>query len=330
MMDRRAFNGVLAGGLLLTPMVVNAQPSGKIYSIGWLDLAGGAGSLAMLDALRDGLRSLGWIEGQNVTIEARFADGSQDRLAALADELIALKVDVIVTASTRAAQAAKKATAAIPIVMAGASDPVALGLVRSLAAPGENVTGLTHNPGAGFPPKMVQLLQEAAPGLARLAVLWGGPTIADEAQMMGAIRAGAPGLGLVVVDGQAREASEIPKALAAIARQRPDGLLAFPTTQNSSRFRAIAEFALANRLPSISGDSRFVTAGGLMSYWVNWIQLRRHAAAYVDKILRGAKPGSLPIEQPARFELVINLTTAKALGLTMPPSLLLRADQLVH
>lgn len=330
MTDRRDFTATLAAGLLFGPLALKAQPPGKVHRIGWLDLnVRSAASLSMLDAFRDGLRALGWVEGQNIAIEARWAENDQDRLAALAAELVALQVDVIVTLSTRAASAAKSATAVIPIVMAGASDPVAIGLVKSLSHPGQNVTGLTHNPGAGFPPKMVQLLREAVPGISRLAVLWGGRTIPDEAQMMDAIQTAAAALGIVVVDGEAREPNEIPGTLEAIARKRPDGLLVVPSTQNSSRYPMIAEFALAHRLPSICGDSSFVVAGGLMSYWVNWKGLRRHTATYVDRILRGAKPASLPIEQPSKFELVINLNTAKALGIAVPPSLLLRADRLI-
>ena len=328
-MDRRRFIGVAAGGILAAPRTADPQPAGPVRRIGWLDLGPPEG-IPEIKAFRLGLSQLGWSEGRNIVIVVRGAEGKQERLPDLAAELVELRVDVIVTISTRAAVAAKNATSLIPIVTAGSSDPVAIGLVQSLSRPGGNVTGLTHNPGAGFPPKLVQLLREAAPRVSRIAVLWGGSTIADEARMMTEIQAAAPALAIVVLSAEAREPNEIAGALAAIVRLRPDGLFAIPSIQNSYGHSLIADFALANRLPSISGLRDFVLAGGLLSYWIDWTELRRHAATYVDKILRGAKPGELPVEQPSKFELVINLKTAKTLGLTIPQSLILRADEVIQ
>ena len=331
MMDRRKFIGTVAGGLLSAPLTVDAQQAGKIHHIGWLDLGAPPSSTSsILDAFRGGLRELGWIEGRNIAIETRYADDDNARLAAVAAELVDLGVDVIVTITTPAALVAKKATALIPIVMAGSSRPVELGLVKSLARPGENVTGLTNNPGAGFTQKLIQLLKEAAPKVSRVALLWGGSTALGEAGALTEIQAAAQALGITVLNAEAREPNEVRAALATILQQRPDGLYATPSSTDTGQRKLIVDFALANRLPSIFGDSRWVSDGGLMSYWIDWLELRRHSATYVDKILRGAKPADLPVEQSTKFELVINLTTAKALGLTIPQALLLRADEAIQ
>jgi putative tryptophan/tyrosine transport system substrate-binding protein len=323
MMNRRTFIGMSTGGLLVTPLLVKAQQLGKVYRIGWISLEKASSGI---ESFRSGLSDLGWIEGRNIAIETRFADNKPDRLPALAAELVELKVDVIVTHTTPAAVAAKKATALIPIVMAGADNPVMRGLVTNLNHPGENITGLTNNPGVGFHQKMVQLLREAAPGVSRLAVLWG---IGEEGDLT-QIQAAAPALGLTVVSAPARESDQVTTALAAAVRAGANGLHVTASPLNSGQRRVIVDFALANRLPSMFGAKDFVTVGGLMSYWTDWVEVRRRSATYVDKILKGAKPGDLPIEQPSKFELVINVKTAKALGLSIPHSLLLRADQLVH
>ena len=330
-MERRQFIGAAAGGLLSAPLAAFAQPRGKFYRIGWLDLgAPPSGNSPTLDAFQRGLRDLGWIEGQNIAIEPRYAGDDNARLAAMAAELVGLKVDVIVTITTPAALAAKKATALIPIVMAGSSDPVELGLVESLARPGGNVTGVTNNPGEGFTQKLIQLLKEAAPRVSRVALLWGGSQARGEANLLTAIQGDARALGITVLNAEAREPNEVPAALDAILRQRPDGLYATPSSTNAQQRKLIVDFALANRLPSIFGDSRFVSAGGLMSYWVDWLELRRHSATYVDKILKGAKPADLPVEQPSKFELVVNAKTAKALGIAIPQSVLQRVDEVIQ
>jgi putative ABC transport system substrate-binding protein len=321
-MNRREFIGAIAGSLFAAPLDAAVEQTAKVYRIGWLDL----GPAWDLDPFRRGLSELGWIEGRNIVIEPRFANNKPDRLAALAAELVELRVDVIVTQSTPAALAAKKATALIPIVMAGSDNPVERGLVSNLARPGENITGLTHNPGPEFRQKLVQLLKEAAPRISRVAVLWSTGEQGDLRQ----VQAAAPALGLTVVDAGAREPERVPLALAAAVQARADGLLVTPSPLNVSQRKVIVDFAMANRLPSISGDKGLVWAGGLMSYWTDWEEVQRRSATYVDKILKGAKPGDLPVEQPTKFELVINMKTAKALGLTIPQTLLLRADKVIQ
>jgi putative tryptophan/tyrosine transport system substrate-binding protein len=212
--------------------------------------------------------------------------------------------------------------------MAGALNPVELGLVESLARPGNNVTGVTNSPGAGFWPKAVQLLKEAVPKASRVALLWSGDTV--ESGALTELRAAAPALGITVLSAEAPGPNEVPVALAAILQQRPDGLYVTPNNPNSRQRKLIIDFALANRLPSVFADSRWVVQGGLMSYGLDWLELRRHAAVYVDKILRGARPADLPVEQPTKFEFVINLKTAKALGLTIPQTSLMHADEVIE
>ncbi|HEY3232797.1 MAG TPA: ABC transporter substrate-binding protein [Roseiflexaceae bacterium] len=329
-MNRRGFVGALSGGLLATP-VLYAEPAERVYHIGWLDLGAPSNTASrQLEAFRLGLGELGWSEGRNVVIETRYANDDGVRLAALVAELVASRVDAIVTITTPAALAAKKATALIPIVMAGSSDPVELGLVKSLGHPGENVTGVTNNPGAGFTQKLLQLLKEAAPKISRVALLWSGTSASGESRTLTDAQAAAPALGITVLSAEARQPNEIPVALAAILQQRPDGLYVTPNSANTGQMRLILDFALTNRLPAIFMDARWVSPGGLMSYGIDWLDLRRHAALYVDKILRGAKPADLPVEQPTKFELIINLKTAKALGITIPQSLLLRANEVIQ
>jgi putative ABC transport system substrate-binding protein len=240
--------------------------------------------------------------------------------------LVKLEVDVIVTASTPAALAAKEATTQIPIVMSGSSYPVERGLVSNLARPGKNITGLTHNPGPGFHQKLIQLLKDAAPKASRVAMLWspGEDGVLTEAQAAG------PALGITLLDAGAREPAGVMVALDAAVRAGADALLVTPSPLNTSHRKTIVDFALAHRLPSIYGDTSFVRAGGLMSYWADWDEIRRRSATYVDKILKGAQAGDLPIEQPTKFELVINAKTAKAIGLVIPQSILLRADEVIQ
>jgi putative ABC transport system substrate-binding protein len=332
-MDRRAFIGTVAGGLLWAPPAGHAQRPAKIRRIGWLAYGAppppGSTSVAE-EAFRRRLGELGWIEGRNVSIETRYANDDSARLERAAAELVESDVDVIVTITTPAALAAGKATARIPIVMAGSSNPAELGLVKTLAHPGNNVTGLTNNPGSGFTQKLVQLLKEAAPTVSRVALLWAGPTALGEDRALAELQAAARALGVTVLSAQAGEPNEVAPALASILQQRADGLYATPNAPNTREGKLIIDFALANRLPSIFGDSRWVRGGGLMSYSIDWIDLRRQAATYVDKILRGARPADLPVEQPTKYELVINQKTAKALGMSIPRSLLVRADEVVE
>ena len=298
----------------------NARATDKIYAIGWLHL----GKAWNLGQFRRALADLGWIEGRNITIEPRWANNDQDRLPGLVAELVKLPVAVIVTQTTLAAIAASRATSSVPIVMAGSSNPVEVGIVQSLARPGGNVTGVTNNPGTGFVTKMAQLLKQTAPNLSRLAVLHRGAE-GDARE----IALAAPRLGISVVDARADSHDDVPGALATALRAGADGLFAPPNAANDPQRQLIVAFALAHRWPSIGGDTDFVAAGGLMSYWADWAAIRRQAAEYVDKILRGAHPADMPIEQPSKLELVLNLRTAAALGLEIPQSVRLRADELI-
>ena len=321
MNGRRAFVRAVAAGLLVAPIPVAAISERAVRRVGWLHL----GRPWDLQQVRDKLRELGWIEGRNLVIDGRFADNEVDRLPALAAELVDLRVDVIMTQSTPAAVAARNATTVIPIVMAGSSNPVGLGLVQSLARPGGNVTGVTNSPGTGFSAKIVQLLKEAAPRVSRLAVLdrsgAGGSTWED-------MEAATPPLGVTVVRAVANTNADVPKALAEALRQQVDGLYIPANPVNAAEEKMLAEFALTHRLPAIGGAKEFVSAGMLMSYWADWRAIRWQAAVYVDKILRGANPGELPVERPAKFELALNLSTARSLRLTIPQALMLRADEL--
>jgi len=339
-MDRRTFIGVVSFASYAAALAALAQNSVNIRRIGWLDLGAPPSTTSgpleafrrggPLEAFLRGLRELGWIEGRNVAIETRYADDDSARLAVVTAELVALKVDVIVTITTPAAIAAKNATQSIPIVMAGSSSPVELGLVESLARPGHNVTGVTNNPGGGFNQKVLQLFKEAVPDVSRVALLWAGADARGESGFLTELRAAAAALGITVLSAEAREPNQVPVALAAVLQQRPDGLFVTPNSVNSGQRKLIVDFALAKRLPAIFVDSRWVTSGGLMSYGIDWLELRRHTAIYVDKILRGVRPADLPVEQPTKFELVINLKTAKSLGLTIPQTLLVRADEVIQ
>jgi len=328
--SRRAFLGTLAGGLLAAPLAATAQQTGKVSRIGFLSPSlASAWAQPAVQAFRRELGVLGWFEGRNIVIEARWAENQPDRLPALAAELVGLRVEVIVAITTAATVAAKQATAVIPIVASGIGDPVEAGLVQSFARPGGNVTGLTSNPGTGFTQKMVQLLKEAAPKATRLAVLWNS-TDPGQSSVLGEVQAAAPALGLTVLSAEAREPKDVGSALATLVRERANGLYVTPSSLHLREGKQIADFAATNRLPSMFGDARNVSAGGLMSYWTNWVEIRRRTATYVDRILKGARPADLPVEQPTKFELVINLKTAKALGLTIPPSLLQRADEVIQ
>jgi len=304
-----------------------AQPVGKVHRVGILNLGGVSANSPDIAAFLERLGQLGYVEGQNLRIEARSANRQVDQLPALAAELARLNVDVIVTLTTPAAQAAKAATTTIPIVMAGSAAPVALGLVASLARPGGNVTGVTNSPGRGFVAKQLQLLKEAAPKVSRVAIVM--TSFVVERSSLEEMQAAGPALSMtpvsVIVDSPTQT-----DVAALLAQARADALYVFPNSINNAHAKTISNFVATNQLPTMYADRDFVQAGGLMSYWVNWLELRRHAAIYVDKILRGAKPADLPVEDPTKFELVINLKTAKALGLTIPQSLLLRADEVIQ
>jgi putative ABC transport system substrate-binding protein len=274
------------------------------------------------------LRGLGYVEGRNILLEERWADGTSDRLPALAAELVRLNVDVIVTASTPAVQAAQQATKTVPIVMTLVSDPVASGVVASLARPGGNVTGLSlmHPEVSG---KRLALLKEVIPKLSRVAVFW-SPSTASYQLVLSETETAARALGVQLQPVEGRGPTDFDSGFSAIARERAGALVVLPDALFRNRQRRILDLAAKSRLPAMYWSRDFVEAGGLMAYGANLPDVFRQAANFVDRILKGAKPGDLPIEQPAKLELVINLKTAQALGLTIPPSLLLRADHVVQ
>ena len=336
MIGRRAF---LAGSLSLVaaPRASEAQQAGRVYRIGYLSPSSPSDpeSLASpfgergLAAFRQGLRDLGYVEGQNFAIEGRWAEGKFERLPNLAAELVRLKVDVIVSVVTQATLAAKNATRTIPIVLVAAGDPVGSGLIASLARPGGNVTGPSAMY-ADLAGKQLELLKETVPRVSRVAVLWNPANAAWQAQMLKATQVAAPALGLRVQLLEARGAGELEGAFAAMTRERASALLVQVDVIFALHAKRIADLAAKHRLPAMYGSKEHVEAGGFMSYAPNALDVFRRAATYVDKILKGAKPADLPVEQPTKFEFVINLKTAKALGLTIPQSVLGRADEVIQ
>jgi putative ABC transport system substrate-binding protein len=326
--DRRAFIGEVFVGMLPAPLIAMAQQPATIPRIGFLSAAPLSSITARSEAFRQGLRDLGYVEGRNITIDWRSADDQWDRLPALAVELVGLKVSLIVTAEEPAALASRKVTQSIPIVMAQSGDPVVTGLAASLARPGGNVTGLTTG-AFELPSKEVGLLREAVPKLSRLAVL-SNPGNPPNSTGLKSIGAAARALSLSVSVHDVRDASALAAAFAAMTEERADGLIVLPDPMFLTQRAQIAELAARARLPAIYGIPEHVRAGGLMSYAADRTALFRQAATCVDKILKGVKPADLPVEQPTKFELAINLKTAKALGLTIPQPLLLRADEVIQ
>jgi len=327
---RRAFLGTLAGGLLAAPLAAEAQQAAKIARIGWLT-NDPASNPNPPEAFRQGLRDLGYVEGRNLVIEYRSAEGKLERLPTLAAELVALKVDVIVTVAARHALVAKQATRTLPIVFIGAGDPVTSGLVTSLARPGGNVTGLALL----FPElvgKCLELLTQAVPRVSRVAVLWepGAAGERTEKDYLKAADVAGRALGVRLQVVEARGPADIDRAFSDMTRARAGALFVVSTPMFGSERRRLVDLAAKNRLPTVFPFRLYVDAGGLMSYGPNLADMYRRAATYVDKILKGAKPADLPVEQPTKFELVINLKTAKALGLTIPQSVLGRADDVIQ
>ena len=323
-MDRRAFISGITLGLLAVPLAAGAQPAGKVWRVGIL----GNENSAPWEAFRRGLRDLGYVGGRNLTMESRWSEGRTERLPALAIELVQLRVDVIVASGTQAVRAAKQATSTIPIVMAVSAHPDKIGLVESLARPGGNVTGL-DNVGPDLKGKQLQLLKELAPKVSRVAVLWNPANLVETFGFKEMVAAAAV-IGVEIQAIDVRTPDDYLAAFATVTASRADASYAFGNPVNFKNRQLIADFALKSRLPSIYEERLFVESGGLMSYAPSFTDLFRRAATYVDKILKGAKPADLPVEQPTKYELLINLKTAKALGLTIPPSLLLRADQVIE
>ena len=326
-MDRRTFIGGVAFGVCAAPLAIRAQQPGKVYRIGFLGIANASSWASQIAALRQGLRELGYEEGRNLVIEYRWAEQDLDRLPKFAAELVSLKVDLIVTHGTPGSRAAKQATMTIPIVMAAVGDPVRSGLVASLARPGGNLTG---NSILEFDLRLkrLELMKEVVPNVTRVGLLYapGTQTGAGEEASARALKGATVSLGMQIHRFGIREPSDIANALAAMVKERTDALLVELDAPLVPHYGEIARLAVQHRLPTVGGAKQFVEAGGLFAYGANVEEAYRHAAVYVDKILRGAKPADLPIEQPTTYVLTINLQTAKALGLKIPQSLLLRAE----
>lgn len=325
MLNRRA---VLCGALatvLATPLAVEAQPAGKVYRLGILTVDRGGG---FDDALRAPLRELGYVEGRNLVIETRYTEGRAERVDDLALQLVRLKVDVIVATHPAAVFGAKRATATIPIIMVHTPDPVQLGLVATLARPGGNITGLTSL-SVDLSLKQLELLKEVVPRASRVAVLWNPDnpwhpvTVKGLEAVQSSLRVRLQILGV-------RRADDIDTAFRAMTTEAVQAVVVLTDPMTFAYRQRVADLALKHRLPAMAGLRAYAEAGGLMSYWADSDSLGHRVASYIDRILRGARPAEMPIEQPTKYELVINLNTARALGLTIPSSLLLRADQVIE
>jgi putative ABC transport system substrate-binding protein len=320
----------LACGLLTAPCTPDAQPAAKVHRIGLLSAGSPRASRASIEAFQQGLCDLGYVEGRNLVIESRYAEEQPERLPALAAELVRLPVDVLVAMGAPATQGAKQATSTLPIVMAtGGTDPVGTGLVVSLARPGGNVTGVSLGFSGAFAGKWVELLREAVSDLSRVALLLDAGPSNWHAQLHDH-EAAARGLGVQLLPLEVRGLDEFAGAFQAATQGHAQALLMVQSPLFSYYRARLAELALANRLPTMSGEVGYAKAGGLMNYGPHLPESWHRAATYVHKLLNGAKPADLPVEQPTKFELVINLKTAKALGMTMPPSLLLLADDVIQ
>ena len=331
MIDRRTFLVGTGAVLLAAPLAAEAQSAGKAPRIGYLSMFSSSNPYPPSEAFWQGLHDLGWVEGQNITIEWRFAEGNARRLPDLAAELVRLRVDLIFAETTPAARAVKQATTAIPSVFSPIADPIGSGLVANLARPGGNITGITFMaPELGG--KRLELLKQAVPRMTRVGVLShpGDPSEATVKSVLEQTEAAARALGVQLLRVEAQGPNDFDRVFAGMSRERVGGLILIPSAMFVDERRRILNVVVKDRLPAMFYFREFVEAGGLMSYGPNFRELWRRAATYVDKILKGAKPADLPVEQATKFELVINLKTAKALGLTIPPSLLGRADEVIE
>jgi len=333
-MRRREFVTLVGGTVAAWPLAAHTQPATKVPQIGLLSLGRGDksdASLATIDAFVPGLRELGYIEGQNIAIDRKFADGDANKLSALAEEFVEHRVDAIVAFATPAARAAKRATSAIPIIGIGMADPIEDELASSLARPGGNVTGTTFL-GPELVSKRLQLLKEIVPSLSRVVVLWHPHAYGERtmAGMLKEIESAAQSLGTMLQLVPAASPADLSGAFATMATERADGLVLFPSPMLFSQYSRIVAFAANNRLAAMYAAREGVELGGLVSYGANLPDLSRATAIYLDKILKGAKPAELPIQQPTKFELVVNLKTARALGLTISRDFLLIADEVIE
>jgi putative ABC transport system substrate-binding protein len=325
-LKRREFVTLLGGVALVWPIATRAQQALTVARIGYLAFRS---PLSADDAFFQGMRGFGWIEGQNILFERRFAVGNADRLKESATELVRLKVDVIVAAASAATLAAKNATTSIPIVFANAGDPVGQGFVQSLPHPGGNITGIAFDASPDITAKQAQLLIEAVPNASRLAVLW-NPTSAFLHSYWSVIRTAASALRVNLQSLAVQDPNEFERAFDAMTREHADGLLVLSDTFTTFYRARLAELAAKHQLPALYGHDQYTEAGGLMSYGPSLYDAYGRAATFVDRILKGAKPADLPVEQPTKFELIINLKAAKALGLKIPPTLLARADKVIE
>jgi putative ABC transport system substrate-binding protein len=329
-MKRREFITLLGGTAATWPLAARAQqPAGRVYRVGYFGITSRERSLHLMKAFEEGLRKLGYRVGENVIIEYRFANGEMERLPALAADLVRLGVNVIVTGANPNTAAAMKATTTIPIVMANSAEPVSAGFVASLARPGGNVTGFSSEPGDEIYGKRLEFLKETVPNLSRVGILW-NPDFAPNQERLTSIREAAPALGLTLVPVEARELDALEQAFATMVRERAQVLVVLSDGVLFNCRGQIGVMAVRNRLPAISAVREYPEAGLLLSYGIDLPDQFRRSAVFVDKIFKGAKPADLPVEQPTKFELVINLKTAKALGLTVPPTLLGRADEVIE
>jgi putative ABC transport system substrate-binding protein len=327
-MERRTFLAMVSGSLLAVPLAAEAQQAGKVYRIGFLGNSTPALEANLMGPFRDGLRELGYVEGQNILIEYRWAEGRYERFPALIAELLAWKVDVIVTAGTPASHAVKKATTSIPLVMVAVGDPVVSGLVPSLTRPTGNITGLTSM-GDELEGKRLELLRDLIPTISHVAALTnsGNASLKKASEVLRAVAA-ALHIRVLVLD--VRSADQLDGAFDVIVQKRPEALLVPGDRVFLTNRARIVQFAAKRRLPGMYAYRELVEAGGLVSFGPSYADMHRRAAYYVDRILKGTKPGDLPVEGPTTFELVINMKTAKALGLTIPPSVLLRATHVIE
>ena len=326
-MKRKIGFWLLATVFLTTALLAQAQQPGKIPRIGYLNTATLAGLAERIEAFRQGLRELGYVEGKNIDIEWRHAEGKLDRLPALAAELVRLKVDVIITTGPTTTRPAKKATSTIPIVMAQDTDPVGNGFIASLARPGGNITGLSSL-APELSGKRLELLKETVPGLARVAVLWASTT-PGSAQALKEMELAAGTLGVKLQSLDVLGPQDIETAFRAASKGRADAVLVMSSGVAAANRKEITELTIKSRLPAIYFRAEFVEGGGLMSYGASFTDMDRRAATYVDKILKGRTPADLPVEQPTKFEFIVNLKAAKQIGLTIPPNVLVRADRVI-
>jgi putative ABC transport system substrate-binding protein len=327
-LERRDFL-IAVGAILAAPLAADAQQAEKVPRIGFLSATSPSDRPPLLDAFRQRLRELGWVEGKNIVIDYRYAEGQVDRLPDLAAELVRLKVDLLVSWGTQGVTAAKSATATIPIVMIAVRDPIGIGLIASLARPGGNVTGVSGSAGLEWVAKQLELLKQTVPKIRRVAIL-SNPTNAYHQLAIRELDVAARSLGVQLQLLEARGPNEFDGAFAAMAKESVGALLVLSDAMLNSHATRLADLAARGRLPAVYGVRESVEAGGLMSYGPSFLDSFRRAATYVDKILKGAKPGDLPVEQPTKFELVINLKTAKSLGLTIPQSVLVRVDEVIQ